>query len=279
MWKCALLLSRAAFCLLAGAGGFSLSAPAGAQARSFSFGIGGVVGHHGSFHGGAFFGFHVGSAPWHYHHGGFYRPYASYWSWGYPVAYPYSFFAPVYTSYPWVSYYSPVYAPRPDYYADRGASIERDPYRSREIPRRERATDDDYYLYRPRAVQAPERGLARAVSEIQAAYLTGDAALLGQHVDPAATVAVLAAGKKRSDILGSAYLERTREAFRSMKTVRFSLDRIEPAGNGDWRASGVHVITEADRDKSYDVAFVLRKQGDEWVVREVDASRRGTAEP
>lgn len=133
---------------------------------------------------------------------------------------------------------------------------------------------DDYYLSRPNGANAlleRDPSLAQAVANIETAFRTGDISLLEWHVSPNEILSLSSSGRVRSRISGADYLQMTREAMMTMKTVRYSLNRVEASAGGR-RVSGVHVLRGEDgSERSFLVSFVLRQRGGVWTITEVSA--------
>jgi hypothetical protein len=231
------------------AGGFSHSLGGGHVGGShFGGSIGSHVGHidhghffHGDrFHGGGtsiFLGFGFGT--------GYYYP--SYW-YPYPYWYPDTY---------------PVYVPDPyPVYVEPSASS---------VPT-SRSGDNDYYLYRRPTVLPKDPELTAAIADIERAFRDNDIVLLERHVADDETIGVLSRGHTRQSFKGAEYLDKTREAYKSLKTVKFDLSQAEPVDHGDWRVSGTHVFKREDgKEVRFAVSFVFHKSHDRWMIREVSA--------
>ncbi|HZO86864.1 MAG TPA: hypothetical protein VFB38_00890 [Chthonomonadaceae bacterium] len=250
--------------------------------------------------GGFHFGFHR-----HFHRHFFSYPYFDYsYLYTYPL-YTYSYypFYPFYSE-PYSSYYSPSYPsqttyiiPVPIYLGEREAPPRSVGPRSEERqapappstePRsEERKTpppstepgpeeESDYYLYKPprrSAVPSQEPGLKQAISEIETAFRNGDIVPLERHILPTKTLTVTARGRAPYSLTGRAYLDQTRAAFKEMGTVRYDLDQVEPAGENAWSVSGTHVLRSKEgKTQQFRVGFVLKKQGDTWIITEASAA-------
>jgi hypothetical protein len=229
-------------------GGFGHGGFSGGGFRHF--GHGGFD--HDRFHGHSnfFFGIDVGFGYPLYDP--FYYPYYPYYS--YPYPYPYAIPDPYYVDPPVYMAPAPAYVPAP--------------------PRRDyRSGDDDYYLYRrPASSQPKDPGLTQAVADIEIGFRTGDIAQVEKHVLADEKLTVRSAGHAEQSMDGGAYLDRTRDAFKEMKTVRYELDRFSPAGEGAWKVEGTHVLRRDDgTERRYHVHFLLKRHGDMWMIAEVGA--------
>ncbi len=133
---------------------------------------------------------------------------------------------------------------------------------------------DDYYLLRSNGANAllqRDPSLAQAVANIETAFRTGDVSLLEWHVSPNEMLSLSSAGRVRSRISGADYLQMTSEAMRTMKSVRYRLNRVEAAAGGR-RVSGAHILRGEDgSERAFLVSFMLRKRGDAWMITEVSA--------
>lgn len=140
---------------------------------------------------------------------------------------------------------------------------------------RQSSDDDGYYLHqkpKPPSVLDKNPDLAAAIRDIETAFRTGDSRQLERHVVTTETIILQAKGRTRKPLPAADYLEMTREAMKVLKTVRYDLDKVEPASNGAWMAYGTHVLRGEDgTEKSFNVGFVLKKRGDQYVVTEVSA--------
>jgi hypothetical protein len=167
--------------------------------------------------------------------------------------------------YPGYSYYPyPVYR---TVYVDEHAYVERR-YRD-DI----KYGDDDYYLHRRYSSIRPDIAVTDTIADIEKAFLNGDGALLERHVDTKESIRIYARDRSSKSLKASEYIDMTRDAFKDMKTVSYHLDRVQPAGNGVWSASGIHVLRAENGDeKRFEVNFVLRKAGDRWIIVEAGAS-------
>jgi hypothetical protein len=133
---------------------------------------------------------------------------------------------------------------------------------------------DDYYLYRPNGAYAlleRDPSLAQAVANIETAFRTGNISLLEWHVSSNEMLTLSSDGRVRSRISGADYLQMTREAMMTMKTVRYSLYHVEEAAGGR-RVAGVHTLRGEDgSERSFQVSFTLRKRAGAWMITEVSA--------
>ncbi len=181
----------------------------------------------------------------------------------------------------------PVYqnAP-PEYYEPTGESYTADyggvpapPQKAPQSPPPARADvpdDSAYYLYQPVHVQAApltkDASLAAAIADIETAFRSADIGRLQAHVAAGDTLMLTSQGNSRTPLAASVYLDRTREAFKTMRTVAYHLDKVEPASNGAQMVYGSHTLVGSDgQDYTYNVAFVLKKRGDNWYITEVSA--------
>jgi hypothetical protein len=135
--------------------------------------------------------------------------------------------------------------------------------------------DSSYYLHKrakPKTAVEKDPLLAEAVADIEYTFRSGEIARLEKHIVATDTLTIQAKGRTRKPLAASAYLQMTREALADMKTTRYELNKVEPASNGAWMVYGTHVLRNEDgKDKTFSVAFVLKKSGDKYVVTEVSA--------
>ena len=95
-----------------------------------------------------------------------------------------------------------------------------------------RGDDDEYYLnakLKPKGPMDKDAALAEAVKDIAAAFRSGDSATLEKHIVMGGNIVLQNKGRTRQNIAAANYLEMTREAIKSMKTVSYTLPNVEPA--------------------------------------------------
>ena len=130
-----------------------------------------------------------------------------------------------------------------------------------------RGSDDEYYLNAGLKSKGPldrDAALAEAVKDIAAAFRTGEIASLEKHTPATGMIVLQNKGRTRQNMAVASYLEMTREAVKSMKTVTYTLPNVEPASNGAWLVYGTHVIRSEDGSpRAFNVGFVLKKSGEE----------------
>lgn len=145
----------------------------------------------------------------------------------------------------------------------------------RPIRQNEQEADNGYYLHRKPKPKTPldnDPALAEAVQDLENAFRTNNPGLLEKHLNVSEQLTLQARGRSRTPLSAANYLLMTREAMKEMKTVRYDLDKIEPASGGAWLVYGTHILrTEDGKDKQFNVAFVLKKRGEAWMVAEVSA--------
>lgn len=135
--------------------------------------------------------------------------------------------------------------------------------------------DDDYYLNaKPKAKGATEKdpALSEALRDIASAFISGNISLLEKHVASSGTIVLQNKGRTRQTMTVVNYLEMTRDAVKTMKTVSYTLPNVEPASNGATMVYGTHVLrTEDGATRTFNVGFVLKKTGDKYMITEVGA--------
>lgn len=248
---------------------------------------GGHIGGGGSHIGGSHFGGYGGS---HYYSGGHSGYYGSRYShYGYP-RYGSSFYFSLGFGYPyywdyWPPYYYDPYYVRPIYYIydDYAPVYHERIYRDEpEYRSHERGDDSDYYLWRrPHHDTAEPRrssdlpkdpALTEAIGDIEKAFLVEDVALMERHIVTTESIRITSSNRSPSTLSGSDYIDRTRDAFKSMHTRTFELNRTEPLAQGEWRVSGTHTFKRDDETiHRFEVSFILRRAGDRWVIKQVGA--------
>lgn len=136
---------------------------------------------------------------------------------------------------------------------------------------------NDYYLNRKASPLQKEPGLAQAVRDIETAFRNGDIRLIEKHLDREGMLTLMSMGRTRRQLAVSDYLDMTKDAFSSIKTVSYALDKVEPASGGAFMAYGKHVLKgENGADRTFNVSFVLKKTTDangaeRWLITEVSA--------
>ncbi len=128
--------------------------------------------------------------------------------------------------------------------------------------------DSAYYLHRKPGPTSADPALAEAVADIQAAFRSGNVAGIEKHVRPTDQLVLQSKGRNRTPILGSAYLQMTRDALQELNTAKYSLDKFEPGSGGAWIVTGTHSMRGEDgAEKSFKVGFVLKKRtGAYWIA-------------
>jgi len=155
--------------------------------------------------------------------------------------------------------------------------IQRVGQQPRQEPGARRAAQDenDYYLHRKPGAASPlekDPALKEAVRDIETAFRSGNISLLERHVRPTDVLTLQSKGRSRKPLAGAAYLEMTAAALKDMRTVSYTLDKVEPASGGAWMVYGRHVIRAEDgTEKAFVVGFVLKKRGEDWMIAEVSA--------
>ena len=135
---------------------------------------------------------------------------------------------------------------------------------------------NDYYLNRKTSPLQKEPGLAQAVKDIETAFRTANISLIEKHLDAGEKLTLMSQGRSRRQLEAPTYLEMTKDAFKSIKTVKYDLDKVEPASGGAWMVYGKHVLrADNGTEQTFNVGFVLKKvtdkEGDFWIITEVSA--------
>lgn len=176
--------------------------------------------------------------------------------------------------------YNPGYSGTDNGYSDTSAGTSR---RATQTPPRLKGENsaavdesDEYYLNRKPSPLTKDPGLARAVTDIQTAFRSGNIGLLKTHLDAGVNLTLQSMGHSRRVLPVGDYVAMTEEAFKSIKTVRYALDHVEPAANGAWLVYGTHVLkADSGAEKTFNVGFVLAKSGEQgaekWIITEVTA--------
>jgi hypothetical protein len=132
---------------------------------------------------------------------------------------------------------------------------------------------DEYYLNKNQADRnrpSQDEALETAVSDIQKAWRNRDVDALSKHLPKGGKIAVTLRGKYQYSLEPDDYLDLTRDAFRTTKTVRFTLETPQFKENGVYTVTGRHVYEDKDGDQhTVYISYVLEKTDDEYVITQV----------
>ena len=199
---------------------------------------------------------------------------------------PFAYYGGIFPSYINLNsvYFSPppvVYVPYP-VYTDNGAwrgyrSDGDDDYlnqREHELDRRERDLNQSERTDRSfERVLRSDRALESTVNEITEAWRFRDIQALARHTRSESPIAVYLRGKYQYSLSSVDYLDMTRDAFRTSKTVRFRLDQIERKERGVYLVSGRHTYrNNANEERSVYVNYVLEREDDTYQITQVGSS-------
>jgi hypothetical protein len=141
-----------------------------------------------------------------------------------------------------------------------------------------------YYLKQPQnqgqndaANAAPakvlEPLLKAAIADITATWQQKDIHFLTKHIHITEPVAVYLKGKYYYSLKGENYINITRDALATIKTVTFALEKIQPKGNDIYAVSGRHTYTDRQgKDVTVMVTYVLKKVDDYYYIIQLDTA-------
>jgi hypothetical protein len=115
--------------------------------------------------------------------------------------------------------------------------------------------------------------LDSAISDLDTAWKNGDIQALTKHIRRDARIAVYLRGKYQYSLQAGDYLDMTRDAFRSIKTVSYKLDSVQRKEKDVYTISGSHTYTD-QKGKSHTVLvnYVLEKVDDNYYITQVGTS-------
>ena len=206
----------------------------------------------------------------------YYPYYAPTYAFGETCYSPYYYFSgsfPPYISLDYVYRQQPevIYVPVPVYRDGRY-----DGYRTDDI--------DSYYLNREdtdnrrqeeavpkkERVEKTDKVLEEAIMDIKQAWKERDIQVLSKHIRRDSRIAVHLRGKYQYSLESSDYLDMTRDAFRTTKTVRFELDKPKLKEQGVYTVTGRHIFKDKEgEERTIHVSYVLQKMDGEYVITQV----------
>lgn len=210
----------------------------------------------------------------------------------YGVTYPspYAFYVDLFPSYISLSvgYYSPpqyVFVPVPlytntglyrgwrqddvdDYYLNREADRLRE--REQELDARERELNERERKAREDREVRKDRDLTIAADDIARAWQDKDIQLLAKHTRRDVRIAVYLRGKYQYSLDTTDYLDMTRDAFRSGKTLTFKLDKTERKQKDIYLLTGRHTFRNKDgEDRTIFLSYVVEKMDNDYIITQV----------
>lgn len=136
---------------------------------------------------------------------------------------------------------------------------------------------DTYYLNREattsRSIEretAHDRLLDNSLRDIRRAWLDGDIQLLSRHVRRDTRVSVYLRGKYQYSLDAGDYLDMSRDALQTTKTVKFELDDIRRKDHGIFVVTGSHVYRDKEgAERTVYVSYVVERADDEYYITQV----------
>lgn len=163
----------------------------------------------------------------------------------------------------------PVYTNTGSYQGWRSDDVD-DYYLNRERKDRDDAkqSDDDYRIGEEQSKR--EKTVEAAAEDIRKAWQNGDIELLARHIRRDSRIAVTLRGKYQYSLDASDYLDMTRDAFDTTKTIRVELGSVKKKENGVYTLTGRHVYRNKDgQQRSVYISFVLEKMDDNYIITQV----------
>jgi hypothetical protein len=115
--------------------------------------------------------------------------------------------------------------------------------------------------------------IVSAVTDIKQAWQGRDIQLLAKHIRSEVRIAVYLRGKYQYSLDASDYLDITRDAFSTTKTVQFALDKVQRKQKDVYTVSGRHIYKDKDGDEhTVHVSYVLEKMDDEYIITQVGSA-------
>jgi hypothetical protein len=157
---------------------------------------------------------------------------------------------------PWIYRQHCYYAPPPIVIVDRPIYIVADD------------DDGDYYL--SSSAWRRDSDFQRTIDDIEDAFRNGDIELLAEHVSNSTKIAIYNSEKYEYSLDGNDYLDMTRDALKSMDTVRFDLYRIRERRPGVYVASGAHEYKNSKGDmKRVLISIGLERRDGRWIITQI----------
>ncbi|HZP83539.1 MAG TPA: hypothetical protein VFB21_17980 [Chthonomonadaceae bacterium] len=146
---------------------------------------------------------------------------------------------------------------------------------------------DDYYLNRERKGKDDtkprgddyrigekesknDKSVEAAADDIRKAWQNGDIELLAKHIRRDSRIAVYLRGKYQYSLDAGDYLDMTRDAFQTTKTIRVELDNVKKKENDVYTLTGRHVYRSKDgQQRTVFISFVLEKMDDNYIITQV----------
>jgi len=110
-------------------------------------------------------------------------------------------------------------------------------------------------------------GLDAATEDLKAAWANGNMDLIARHIDPNAKVAVYMNGGYLYSLSGTDFSNMTRDAMKHIRTVSFTIDKVEQRSDGAYTLTGTHQFYDVNEKlKTVAVDFTLSQMGGKWII-------------
>ena len=130
-------------------------------------------------------------------------------------------------------------------------------------------TQDTNY-FNDRGLGQREPGLLNAIDELHEAFRRGNIDALVALTDPSTEIAIYLKGQYEYSMEANDYLDLTRDALSSMKTLQFDLTLLHKRADGVFVVSGKHVYWGKNgQTRTVYVSYVLESLRDQWTLTQV----------
>jgi hypothetical protein len=121
---------------------------------------------------------------------------------------------------------------------------------------------------------APDRLLARAITDIEQAWTQKDLGALARHVHRDNPLAIYLRGGFFYSLDGSDYLNITRDALAAIPTDHFELETVQEKAHGIYCVSGHHLYTDKQgTSQTILVSYVLEKVDDDYYLTQISCAQ------
>ena len=132
------------------------------------------------------------------------------------------------------------------------------------------ANSQDTNYFNDRALAQRDPGLLNAIDELHEAFRSGNIDALVALTDPNTEIAIYLKGNYEYSIDANDYLDLTRDALSSMKTIQFDLTLLHKRAEGVYVVSGKHVYWGKNGEtRTVYVSYVLESLRDQWTLTQV----------
>ena len=115
-----------------------------------------------------------------------------------------------------------------------------------------------------------EPGLVNAIEEVEEAFRGANIDSMVALIDPDSDISIFLNGKYQYSMAANDYIDLTRDAIDSTRTVSFDLTSLHKRANGIYVAAGQHVyVDQSGRNRTVYVSFVLEDVDGQWTLTQV----------